>query len=177
MGPHRPSRRAPPPPPDPDAGLWRGRSVARRFVSPDGMTVLVGRTAADNDVLSLQLGAPRDFWLHVAAESGSHVVVRNPEGLERLPRETERLAAALAARHSKARCGGRVAVHVTTCAEVSKPRGLPPGQVVLGRYRTVHALPFGGQRGAGDDRGEGGEGGERREPAKDEGDAKDEEVP
>src|SRR6202043_680419 len=131
-------------------------------------------TAADNDVLSLQLGAPRDFWRRGAAESGSHVVVRNPEGLERLPRETERLAAALAARYSKARRGGRVAVHVTTCAEVSKPRGLPPGQVVLGRYRTVHALPLGGQRGAGNDRGEGGEG---REPAKDEGDAKDGEVP
>src|SRR6202049_4086616 len=96
---------------DPEAGRWRGRSVARRFVSPDGMTVLVGRTAADNDVLSLQLGAPRDFWLHVAAESGSHVVVRNPEGLGRLPRETERLAAALAARHSKGRRGGRGAVH------------------------------------------------------------------
>jgi hypothetical protein len=162
MGPHRPSRRAPPPPPDPEAGLWRGRSVARRFVSPDGMTVLVGRTAADNDVLSLQLGAPRDFWLHVAAESGSHVVVRNPEGLERLPRATERLAAALAARYSKARRGGRVAVHVTTCAEVSKPRGLPPGQVVLGRYRTVHALPFDGQDGPGD--GGDGEGGESRAP-------------
>jgi len=150
MSPQRPSRRAPPPPPDPEAGRWRGQSVARRFVSPDGMTVLVGRTAADNDVLSLQLGAPRDFWLHVAAGSGSHVVVRNPEGLERLPRETERMAAALAARHSKARRGGRVAVHLTTCAEVSKPRGSPPGQVVLGRYRTVHALPYGGAGGEGD---------------------------
>jgi predicted ribosome quality control (RQC) complex YloA/Tae2 family protein len=130
-----------PPPPDPEAGLWRGRSVARRFVSPDGLTVLVGRTAADNDVLSLQLGAPRDFWLHVASGSGSHVVVRNPRGLDRLPRDTERFAAALAARHSKSRRGGRVAVHLTTCSEVSKPRGLPAGQVVLGRYRTVQATP------------------------------------
>ena len=151
--------------------------MARRFVSPDGMTVLVGRTAADNDVLSLQLGGPRDFWLHVAAESGSHVVVRNPGGLERLPRETERLAAALAARYSKARRGGRVAVHVTTCAEVSKPRGLPPGQVVLGRYRTVHALPFGGQDGPGDGGDGGGHGGERRVPARGGRDEKDEEVP
>jgi predicted ribosome quality control (RQC) complex YloA/Tae2 family protein len=143
MSVHRPSKHAPPPP-DPEAGLWRGRSVARRFVSPDGMTVLVGRTAADNDVLSLQLGAPGDFWLHVAGESGSHVVVRNPQGLVRLPRETERFAAALAARYSKARRGGRVAVHLTTCGEVSKPRGLPAGQVVLGRYRTVRALPWSG---------------------------------
>jgi len=154
--------------------------VARRFVSPDGMTVLVGRTAADNDVLSLQLGAPRDFWLHVAAESGSHVVVRNPDGLVRLPRETERMAAALAARYSKARRGGRVAVHLATCAEVSKPRGLPPGQVVLGRYRTVHALPGGGQDGPGDG-GDGGDGGgmgrAQERGARGEGNEKDEKIP
>src|SRR5215470_12334553 len=132
-------RGSPPAPPDPEAGSWRGRSVARRFVSPDGLTVLVGRTAADNDILTLKLGAPRDFWLHVAAESGSHVVVRNPDGLARLPRDTERFAAGLAAGYSKARRGGRVAVHVATCAEVSKPRGLPPGKVVLARYKSVDA--------------------------------------
>lgn len=133
--------RKPPPPSDADAGVWRGRSVARRFVSPDGMTVLVGRTAADNDLLTFELAAPRDFWLHVAADSGSHVVVRNPEGLERLPRETARYAAALAAGHSKLAAGGRTAVHVTTRAEVSKPRGFAPGMVLLGRYTTVYAQP------------------------------------
>lgn len=101
--------------------------------------MLVGRTATDNDILSLRLGAPSDFWLHVAAESGSHVIVRNPDGLDRLPRETLRFAAALAARYSKARNAGRVAVHVATCAEVSKPRGFAPGKVQLKRYATVHA--------------------------------------
>jgi predicted ribosome quality control (RQC) complex YloA/Tae2 family protein len=140
------SRRAPPAA-DPEAGSWQGRSVARRFVSPDGMTVLVGRTAADNDVLSLKLAASRDFWLHVAGESGSHVVVRNPEKLERLPRDTERFAAALAARYSKARHGGRVTVHLTTCSEVSKPRGSPAGQVTLGRYRSMQATPWQGEAG------------------------------
>lgn len=115
--------------------------MARRFVSPDGMTVLVGRTAADNDVLTLKLAAPRDFWLHVASDSGSHVVVRNPAGLERPPRETARFAAALAAGYSKAARGGRTAVHLTTCGEVSKPRGFAPGKVLLGRYTTVYAAP------------------------------------
>lgn len=124
---------------DADTGTWRGQSVARRFVSPDGMVVLVGRSAADNDILSLRLGAPRDFWLHVAAESGSHVVVRNPEGLRRLPRETLRFAAALAVTHSRARRGGRVAVHVARCEDVSKPRGFAPGKVLLERHETVHA--------------------------------------
>jgi predicted ribosome quality control (RQC) complex YloA/Tae2 family protein len=138
---HRPPRCS-----DADAGIIDGRSVARRFVSPDGLIVLVGRTAADNDVLSLRLGAPQDFWLHVAAGSGSHVVVRNPDGRERLPRATLQFAAALAARYSKARSAGRVAVHVATCADVHKPRGLPPGTVVLSRFTTVQASPQAAER-------------------------------
>ena len=136
------SERKAPPPPDPEMGLWQGRSVARRFVSPDGMTVLVGGTAGDNDVLSLKLASARDFWFHVAGESGSHVVVRNPDGLDRLPRETEQLAASLAAGYSKARKGGRVAVHACRCADVRKPRGLPPGKVEIERYKNLQVAPW-----------------------------------
>ena len=47
--------------------------------------MLVGKSAEDNDLLSLRLGEPHDFWFHLAGDSGSHVVVRNPERLERLP--------------------------------------------------------------------------------------------
>jgi len=105
------------------------------------MRVLVGRSARDNDVLTFKLASQTDFWFHVAGESGSHVVVRNPDGLERLPRETQRFAAGLAAGYSKARRGGRVAVHVARVRDVSKPRGLPPGKVVLARFSTVQAAP------------------------------------
>jgi predicted ribosome quality control (RQC) complex YloA/Tae2 family protein len=122
--------------------MWQGRSVARRFVSPDGMTVLVGKTAEDNDILSLRLASPRDFWFHVAAESGSHVIVRNPEGLDRLPKETEQLAASLAAGYSKARKGGRVSVHMCRAGDVGKPRGLPAGKVVLDRFKNLQVAPW-----------------------------------
>ncbi|MFM7736827.1 MAG: NFACT RNA binding domain-containing protein [Alphaproteobacteria bacterium] len=131
-----------PGPTDPDQGLWRGRRVARRFVSPDGLVVLVGRNAEDNDVLSLKLASPRDFWLHVATGPGSHVVVRNPDGLRRLPRESLRFAAGLAAAHSSAKAGGRVAVHLTFAGDVGKSRGLAPGKVEIGRYETVTASPL-----------------------------------
>lgn len=131
-----------PPPPDPDAGTWRGRPVARRVESPDGFVVLVGKTAADNDILSIKLAAPRDFWFHIASGPGSHVVVRNPDGVDRLPRETERFAASLAAGYSKQRRGGQVAVHAATCADVSKPRGFAPGKVTLKRYRTIQVPPL-----------------------------------
>ena len=138
--PHRDPR-----PSDPDAGIYAGRAIARRFISPDGLIVLVGKTAEDNDILSLKLGAPRDFWMHVAAGSGSHVVVRNPDGLTSLPRATAQFAAGLAAGYSKARRGGRVAVHVAQCADVSKPRGFEAGKVLLARYKTVHAAPLRGE--------------------------------
>ena len=139
MSHHR--RPGPPDPSDREAGVWRGKTVARRFVSPDGMTVLVGRTAADNDVLTFKIGKPGDFWLHVAGQPGSHVVVLNPDRLDRLPRETTRFAAALAAHHSKAKRGGQVGVHLTQCSEVHKPRGLPAGKVTLKKYKKVQASP------------------------------------
>ena len=64
-------RRGPPPPSDPDKGIWQGTSVARIFTSPDGMLVLVGRSAADNDLLTfgnrgLDIGAPLGFQRFLA---------------------------------------------------------------------------------------------------------------
>ena len=133
--------KGPPGPTDPERGVWQGRVVARVFTSPDGWTVLVGKSAADNDVVSVKLAAPQDFWFHVAGQSGSHVVVLNPEKAERLPRDTERFAAGLAAGYSSARRGGRVTVHAARCDDVRKPRGLAPGKVTLRRFKTVQAEP------------------------------------
>lgn len=141
MGARSSGRKGPPGPTVPEDGIWQGRSVARRFVSPDGWTVLVGRTAADNDVLSIKLAGPADFWFHVAGQPGSHVVVLNPDKAERLPRETERFAAGLAAGYSSARRGGRVAVHAARGADVSKPRGLGPGTVNLRRFKALQVEP------------------------------------
>ncbi len=116
--------------------------VARRFDSPDGMEILVGRSASGNDVLTFKIAAQKDFWMHVAGESGSHVVVRNPDGLDALPRETLRYAAALAAGYSKAKNARKVAVHVTRVKDVRKPKGLPSGKVTLSRYKSVKVEPL-----------------------------------
>jgi len=137
-----PKPKGPPGPTEPEQGLWQGRRVARVFMSPDGWTVLVGKSAADNDVLSIKLASPQDFWFHVAGQPGSHVVVLNPEKAERLPRETERFAAGLAAGYSSARRGGRVAVHAARCEDVRKPRGLVAGEVTLRRSKTLQVEPL-----------------------------------
>jgi predicted ribosome quality control (RQC) complex YloA/Tae2 family protein len=109
-----------------------------RTVVVDGYEVLIGKGDAENDELTFALAAPGDFWLHVAGGvAGSHVVVRNPDGLDALPRAVLERAAELAAWHSKARAARRVDVHLCRVADVVKPRGAPPGQVELRRWERV----------------------------------------
>jgi predicted ribosome quality control (RQC) complex YloA/Tae2 family protein len=109
-----------------------------RTFTIDGFEVLVGRGDEENDVLTLEVAAPADFWLHVAGGvPGSHVVVRNPEHLPELPAPVVEQAAALAAWHSKARDQRHATVHLSRVSEVRKRRGAPAGEVVLERWTTV----------------------------------------
>lgn len=119
-------------------------STPFRPYAVEGFEVLVGRGAAENDTLTFRVAEARDFWLHVAGTPGSHVVVRNPDGLERLPKRVLERAAELAAWHSKSRARqGKSEVHVCRVSDVSKRRGAPAGEVVLRRYETlrVYARP------------------------------------
>ncbi len=117
-----------------------------RVVEQDGFEILVGKGDLENDRLTFGIAEPRDFWLHVSGPAGSHVVVRNPGDLplEELPRPVLERAAALAAWHSKARGSrGKVEVHVCRVADVRKPRGFAPGQVLLKRWDSVKVYPKG----------------------------------
>ena len=120
------------------AGKGEGKGKGFRTLSVDGFEVLIGKGDADNDALTFGEAAPRDFWLHVAGCAGSHVVVRNPDGLSELPRAVLEAAAGLAAWHSKARgARGKVEVHLCRVADVSKPRGFARGEVRLRRWDSV----------------------------------------
>ena len=113
-------------------------SSSFRTFDVGGFEVLVGRGAAANDRLSLKVAKPRDFWMHVAGTPGSHVVVRNPDGLEKLPKDVLERAAQLAAWHSKSRTRqGKIEVHLCFAGEVSKRRGAPAGEVTLRRHDVV----------------------------------------
>jgi len=121
-----------------------------RVVEVQGFEVLVGKGDAENDRLTFEVAEPQDLWLHVAGPAGSHVVVRNPERLDELPREVIQRAAELAAWHSKARGSrGKVEVHVCRAADVSKPRGFAPGEVQLRKWTAVKVYPQGMDEGGG----------------------------
>jgi predicted ribosome quality control (RQC) complex YloA/Tae2 family protein len=115
-----------------------GKGRPYRTFTIDGFEVLVGRGDEENDVLTLEVAAPADFWLHIAGGvPGSHVVIRNPEHLPELPATVVEQAAALAAWYSKARNQRHAAVHLSRVSDVRKRRGAPAGEVVLERWTTV----------------------------------------
>ncbi len=131
-GPRRSSR---------EAGTPELSKLARRFVSSDGLTILVGRGNRQNDALTGKVAHVHDFWLHVAGYSGSHVVLRNPDRRSE-PSEPSLLEAAqLAAYYSQARNAPRVEVHYTQKKFVSRPKGGKPGVVRLRRYQSIAVRP------------------------------------
>jgi len=113
----------------------------RRHTSPDGLAILVGKSGQENDTLTFRVASPWDFWLHAADRPGAHVIVRNPQRLKALPERTLKLAAEIAAFHSGARQESRVDVHYTQRKHVHKKKGMPSGQVLLRRFRTIQATP------------------------------------
>jgi predicted ribosome quality control (RQC) complex YloA/Tae2 family protein len=112
----------------------------RRFVSSDGLPILVGRNTEGNDYLTLRLAKSHDLWLHVQGHGGSHVVVRaNRSGS--VPRRTLIQAAQLAAYYSQARNHGKVAVDYTLRKYVHKPRKAKPGLVIISQEKTIIVSP------------------------------------
>jgi predicted ribosome quality control (RQC) complex YloA/Tae2 family protein len=73
--------------------------------------------------------------------SGSHVVLRVPEGASP-DKRTREYAAAIAAYHSKARSAGTVAVSCTEARNVSKPRGAKAGTVTIRDEIVLQVRPL-----------------------------------
>jgi predicted ribosome quality control (RQC) complex YloA/Tae2 family protein len=114
-----------------DAGGLDGSAGFRRFMSPGGHQVLVGRNNKQNDVLSHQVANPWDLWMHVRGSPGSHAVLRLAKGAATPADEDVQFAADLAAYFSKARDSTKVDVIVTHAEHVKKFKGGKPGQVIV----------------------------------------------
>ena len=116
-----------------------GRGIVEYDLS-GGWKVLVGRTDADNDYLSLEVAGSDDWWFHVRGSPGSHVILQGPEA-EEADRDTLERAASIAAYYSKAREAGVVPVSCTRARYVTKPRGAKPGTVNIRKESVLKVRP------------------------------------
>ena len=108
-----------------------------RFVSDDGLEILIGRSNTQNDELTTKTARRTDYWLHTQKVHGSHVIIRC-DGLEPPERSIEQ-AASLATYYSQGRDGGKVPVDYTMVRFVRKPSGALPGMVIYTDYKTILA--------------------------------------
>lgn len=108
-----------------------------RFVSRAGYEILVGRSNAQNDELTLKTARRSDVWLHTQKIHGSHVIIRCQD--ETPDDDTLYEAACLAAYYSQARDGGKVPVDYALAKFVKKPHGAMPGMVIYTDYKTIAA--------------------------------------
>lgn len=113
----------------------------KRFISSDGLEILVGQDDASNDKLTFKVGKANDIWMHVSGVPGSHVILCCGE-LKNKPDKTNLgEAASLAAWFSKMRNGGKVTVNYCFVKDVSKPRGAKPGTVTIRNSQKISVKP------------------------------------
>lgn len=109
----------------------------KKYTSADGTEIWVGRTARDNETLSLKIARGNDWWLHTADVPGSHIVIRS----DAPSHETLDDAMQLALYHSRLAKAGEGEVIVTQAKFVSKgPGGHKPGTVSVSKHKRCRVF-------------------------------------
>ncbi len=106
----------------------------------EGFTILIGRNAKNNDLLTQRYAFKEDLWLHARDVSGSHVLIKYQAG-KTFPKTVIERAAELAAWYSKRKTDSLCPVIVTPKKFVRKPKGLAEGQVVIDKEEVVMVVP------------------------------------
>jgi predicted ribosome quality control (RQC) complex YloA/Tae2 family protein len=114
----------------------------RKYEISGGWTVLVGRSARENDILTHRYASPGDLWFHARQAQGAHVVLRRGRKKAQPSRQAVWEAAAIAAYYSKARTSKHVPVSYTEKRYVKKVRKGPPGTAAMLREKVIFVDPL-----------------------------------
>lgn len=117
------------------------KSKFRQYLVDKKYRVFVGKDSKSNDLLTLKFAKQNDYWFHARAVSGSHVVLKNNNPKEGMPKNILKYVAAIAAYHSKAKTAGMVPVSYTQKKYVVKKKGMETGKVALLREEVLIVKP------------------------------------
>ncbi|EAT58436.1 NFACT RNA binding domain-containing protein [Chlorobium ferrooxidans] len=106
-------------------------------ISPS-ITLLIGKNALNNELLTFSHSKPDDIWLHARGAAGSHCLLKGAS----LHHKAEiRKAAGIAAWYSAAKHSKLVPVIYTLKKYVRRGKRLAPGQVIVEREEVVMVRP------------------------------------
>ena len=110
-----------------------------RLKTRNGVPLLVGRTARQNDAATFRLAAPDDLWFHARGVPGAHVILRATGA--QVTDDDIKEAAAYAAGYSAAREQAQVDVVYTPKRYVRKIPNSPPGFVTYRNEQVGRVAP------------------------------------
>ncbi len=103
----------------------------------DGWTLLVGRSAKENDELLRRHVRGNDLWLHARDWPGSYVFVKNRPG-KSVPLEILLDAGTLALYYSKGRSSGQGDLYYTRVKYLRRAKDGPKGLVIPTQEKNLH---------------------------------------
>lgn len=124
---------------------YRGNNIVeesypRKYQTPSGYEVLIGRNNRQNDILTFRTATDYDLWFHAQEISGSHVLLRLSAGDVPEPQDLQ-FTANLTAYYSQGRESDQVPVIYTKPNYVYKPKGAKPGMVIYKRETVIWGKP------------------------------------
>lgn len=120
--------------------IRRRKRAPLQFLTADGSRISVGRSPLENAELTFKYARPNDLWFHARGVPGAHVILARDDRADASEADV-RVAAALAAFHSKARSSAKVAVDYAPRKYVRKQRDAAPGLVWYTNAQTVTVAP------------------------------------
>jgi predicted ribosome quality control (RQC) complex YloA/Tae2 family protein len=114
----------------------------RIFKLKGGFEVWVGKDSKANDMLTMRYAKQNDLWFHISGTSGSHTVLKIPEGTEIITKEIIKTAASICAYYSKAKNAKIVKVSYTQAKNVQKYKGAKSGSVVIKNEKVIKCSPL-----------------------------------
>lgn len=108
----------------------------RKFVNQEGVPLLVGKAAADNDILT-KSAKSNDTWVHVVGIPGSHVIIPAKATKGNPSPTTLKSAGMLAIHFSKLRQDRAGEVYITTKGQIRKQKGMPAGLWLVEKAKSM----------------------------------------
>ena len=97
----------------------------------------IGKNAKGNDYITLKLANKNDLWFHPKSRPGAHLILKNPNRLQKIDEGVKIKCAYEVAKKSKAQKGEKIEIDYTEAKYVKKPKGFKTGMVIYSNFKTV----------------------------------------
>ncbi len=102
-----------------------------------GFDVYIGKNARGNDYVTMKVANKNDLWFHPHQRPGAHLILKNPNRLQKIDDNVKMKCACEVAKRTKGQTGEKLDIDYTFVKYVKKPKGLRVGLVFYSDFKTL----------------------------------------